>query len=330
MPFIPENNTNYYIQTRLGNGLVFDVAYGSRSPGAQVIQYHCKKGANQQWKIRTEDNGRFRAQNVNSKLYLTVDKNGKLTQDTLDESKDQVFYCDDAINGGSFVRSVKRNDYVWDVPQSKVSEKTQLHAWGYNDSLAQCFYFAKSVPTTLRLNTVRCDNPAGGAFYSSLAGDVSDGIINAASVGVGGLGLAGGVAGIVVTSKAAAGVIATGGIVLAVVGLAVAVGGASLFIDKIASSEDDLYIEVDGKKVWPTDKKHHGIHKNEEVHPELKFENWTKDRQIVLWEHDWISDDDKLSGIKIDPLKNLWNTQVSVLKANDSEGSVYTIIFTLT
>ena len=336
MAFIPNANTEYFIQSRFPTGYVLDVNRATNSPGEKIIQWDCHEGNNQKWNIEhTAEPGCFRLQNVNSKLYLTLNDEGKMIQDNLGANKDQVFYCEPGINGGSFVHSKLRPGYVWDIPNSSNDRGLQLHRWGPNQSLAQSFYFAEKVPTRLRLNTVRCESPAGGAFFSTWTGDTADIVVNTVSVGGAGAGLAASVAGVVVTGATATAAVATAGIVLAVVGVGVAAVSAAFFIDKISSSEDDLFIELDGTKIWPEGKDHEGIEGGDSKFVNLQLsENWTKNQNLQLWEHDsspffW-DGHDKLGGVSFDPRKVLWNTEFTIICGNESEGSVYSLSFTLT
>lgn len=321
---VPYPDKPYFIQSR-SSALVLDVDRASKEPGARVLQWECHKGSNQQWYFEAVAEDVYNIRNANSGLYLQFgdgpDNVGKLIQAAKNGRDSQRFALTPGILGGVVLRS-ERGKAI-EVPGTDTNKGTQLRAWDASGELNQSFYLCTSIPTRLRLIEVQCFLPSSGIYTAAntTAGDVST--LGGAGLGVLGAGLA--IAGV-----------ATGGVALAVVGASVGVAGAGAllagWIDGAAGGEDDLYIEVDGKRIWPVGKKHDYIKKGQSLKLNLKLsDNWSSSSTLQLWEHDTISSDDELTKkITLDPVRAMWNSEFTVVTGNDSEGSLYGLTFIFT
>lgn len=182
----------------------------------------------------------------------------------------------------------------------------------------------------LRLLRAQCVQTASGIWQTgnNVAGAIST--VVGAGVGIYGAGSA-------LTGAAAAAVgftAATGGVGLAVFGAAVGMAGAAtLFsglVDGLVGDEDDLYITVNRRKVWP--RSHcQGVYKGSVVNLNLLLsDRWSSSDRVQLWDHDYVSGDDPLTGaIKVDPATTPRNVVHTVAEGSNDGGSLYLLDFLL-
>jgi len=219
--------------------------------------------------------------------------------------------------GGALIRA---NNKAIDL-RGKRDRGVQPIAWDPGETLNQSFYLCSEIPKRLQLIELQCIQPAIGIWGG--ANDVAGAIATLGGAGVGVIGAGTAIAGV-----------ATGGIAIAVVGATLGVAGAGTllasFVDGLASGEDDLYIEVNGKKIWPGGKSQ-GVDKRELVRLNKTLSNnWSSSDTIQLCEYDTISSDDELTDkLNIDPLKSMWDSEFTVIAGSNSEGSIYALTFLL-
>jgi hypothetical protein len=103
---------------------------------------------------------------------------------------------------------------------------------------------------------------------------------------------------------------------------------AAFFIEKLTGTEDDLFINLDGVKIWPNDGKKHGyIKTGKELELNILLsENWTNSQTLALYDHDMISNHDKILELTLDPVHNLWGTTFTLTIENDG---CYSLLFRL-
>lgn len=170
----------------------------------------------------------------------------------------------------------------------------------------------KKIPVKkLRIDSVKCVKPSSGID------DVARGIF----------GTIGGIIGGVAYTPAVG---ASGGILIGGTGLAVAAGASTgvATIEGLAhvfGGSDDLYITVNGTKVWPAGK-YVDIDSQQQISVGLEY---TLDHEITigLREYDTMSADDDMGYHKVDP-RHLPGT-VQYLIEHKGEGSLYEINYTV-
>lgn len=113
--------------------------------------------------------------------------------------------------------------------------------------------------------------------------------------------LSGIVGGLVGEAASVVGTAATGGLLIATIAFGGVAGAYSGYgyaekTDKYFSGTDDLYIKLDGKKVWPKDSDAYSIESQKEVHPEISINltSFKTKATITLWDRDSVSNDDEL------------------------------------
>jgi hypothetical protein len=163
------------------------------------------------------------------------------------------------------------------------------------------------MPKTLELVSVKCIKPSSG--INSLA----QGIFGAIGAIIGG-------------AVAVAGAAVTGGILIAATGLAVGGGAATGVnvingLDNFFSGSDDLYINVNGGKIWPSGK-YKDIDSQQTKNVGYKVP-LTSMVTIQLWEYDTVGSDDLLGYLDISPDHQTGN--FTYLVQNEDEGSIYEI-----
>ena len=133
-------------------------------------------------------------------------------------------------------------------------------------------------------------------------------------------------------------VVGTGGVALAgapatVAGVAAAakagaVGGVAVikFLDGIFSGVDNLVININGEKVFPSGGKlHYGIKAGETITPNIRFD-FESGARVQFLEYDSGSDHDNLGSIDILPAKwddKTYYEETQVILYNDVEGDMY-------
>jgi len=148
---------------------------------------------------------------------------------------------------------------------------------------------------TLVIEKVTCKHVAVGidAGAKALASTIG-------AIVAGGATALGGATVVVGTGGAAVGTIP----VTATAVVSAAAGGASAakealeYIDKLTSGKDNLVINVNGQKVFPTSGQYFDIKAGETIRPNVRFDFDGKAR-IQLIEYDWGSDNDNLGWIDI-------------------------------
>ena len=127
-------------------------------------------------------------------------------------------------------------------------------------------------------------------------------------------------------AAAVVGATVSGGLLIAATGLATAAGastGVSVIngLDHFFAGADELYIKVNGSKVWPSGKyKDINSQQTKEVGHTLPLEGNVK---IQLWEYDVISADDLLGYLELG--QDHQTGSFTYLVQNPGEGSIYEI-----
>jgi hypothetical protein len=88
---------------------------------------------------------------------------------------------------------------------------------------------------------------------------------------------------------------------------------------------DNLYIEVDGRKVWPTNSKYEDIKAGGKITPSIKGE-FNHPTKITLKEWD-VFGDDNLGEFIINPA--IIGNGLTYLVANPKEGDVYEVVLNI-
>ncbi len=158
---------------------------------------------------------------------------------------------------------------------------------------------------TLTIVSVKCVKPSSGI------NDVARGIFGAIGAAAGG-------------AAPVAGATVTGGLLIAGTGVAAA-GGASTGVavveglDHFFAGSDDLYIKVNGNKVWPSGKyKDIDSQQTKDVGHSVPL---TSNVTIELMEYDTIGSDDKLGYLTVPPEHQ--DGYCTYLVQNQDEGSLY-------
>lgn len=161
--------------------------------------------------------------------------------------------------------------------------------------------------STLTIVSVKCIKPSSGIDGTALS------IFGAIGGAIGG-------------AAAVAGATVTGGLLIGATGVA-AVGGASAGVtlinglDHFFAGADDLYIKVNGSKVWPSGKyKDINSQQTKDVEYSLPLNSQVT---IQLWEYDTISSDDLLGYLTLGSDHQSGN--FTYLVQNRDEGSIYEI-----
>jgi hypothetical protein len=180
----------------------------------------------------------------------------------------------------------------------------------FND-LTSSIRVDKLTQKTLTIVSVKCIKPSSG--ISDVARGIFGAIGAAAAAGVAVAGLATG-AGVVLIAAAAAGGAAGG----AGAGVSVIEG-----LDHFFAGADDLYVKVDGKKIWPDSGKYKEINSQQTKELGYSFQMPQNGTTIELWDYDSVSSDDKVGYLNIpqDHQSGYFTYAVS----NPDEGSIYEI-----
>ncbi len=110
-----------------------------------------------------------------------------------------------------------------------------------------------------------------------------------------------------------------------VVGTILGTGIGSLLESLSQLFPDNLYIEVDGKKVWPTNSKYENIKAGGKITPSIKGE-FNHPIKITLKEWD-VFGDDNLGEFIINP--EIKGNGLTYLVANPKEGDVYEVVLNI-
>jgi hypothetical protein len=189
-----------------------------------------------------------------------------------------------------------------------VNSDTPFVGADFND-ITSSIRVDKLAQKTLTLVSVKCIKPSSGID------DFARGIFGAIGAVAGGAG-------------AIAGATVTGGLLIAATGIA-AVGGAGAGVqvieglDYFFAGDDDLYIKVDGKKIWPSSGNSVKISSQQTKQIGYSFQMPKNSTTIELWEYDTISSDDKLGYLTIPESHNAG--YFTYLISNSDEGSIYEI-----
>lgn len=86
------------------------------------------------------------------------------------------------------------------------------------------------------------------------------------------------------------------------------------------SDKDEMYLKMNGEKIWPPEKRFHRLDSNEKVEIGLEMEvpeGWTK---IELWDYDFISPNDLLGVFEfnVDQTPGEYSTSMHVLEAKST------------
>ena len=159
----------------------------------------------------------------------------------------------------------------------------------------------------LSIVSVKCIKPSSGID------GIAQSIFGAIGAAIGG-------------AAAVAGATVTGGLLIGATGVA-AVGGASAGVtlinglDHFFAGADELYIKVNGSKIWPSGKyKDINSQQTKDVGYNLPLERTVT---IQLWEYDTISSDDLLGYLTLGSDHQTGN--FTYLVHNPNEGSIYEI-----
>ncbi|MEZ4688024.1 MAG: hypothetical protein R3B47_18770 [Bacteroidia bacterium] len=174
------------------------------------------------------------------------------------------------------------------------------------------------------ITKVKCEQPSSGTF--------GDGVFEAIGAGIGGaIGVVGGISAIAV-GLAGEPLTAGGSTVLVLAGAGLFLGGApagaaiSLAIKRaiteFSDGEDDLYIKVDGTKVYPGGDSV-GIEAQEIFDVNKTFELSPDGIEVKLYDYDMISSDDLLHSFMIYPDEK-YGVKVEKLDKG-ADGSIYTL-----
>lgn len=283
----------------------------SRDSGAKVYQHDCTGRNNQKWKFV---GSRIVEQESKHCLDASGDSPGsQVTAHRCHGGDNQMWRYD----GGGRLLNV-RNHLCVEVKDSKKDNKAQVVVNRCNNNENQIWtspFLTKG--KWFFLVDVTQLSPAGGI------GDVARAMANFA-----------GQLGEELVKEAISQVIPVGGdmiVMVAQFGLALALGtepdsGAIAEkvlggIDSFLSSQDELYFEVNGTKIWPTNEDKRGVGypmpKLNDPYFEIPL---TNDISVELFEWDWIGDDE-LGGMKIRPSAPLGVFNAVV--ASEEEGSAY-------
>lgn len=319
----PQANTAYFIQSRFMSNaektFVLDLNNKNDAMGEHVIQWSCHGGDNQQWYFEPSGDGSsYAIRNKMGKLYLEFNEQGELVLADKKNSDTQYFTLTSFADGVE-IRN-KASNLLVQVPLTTKSGD-HVGACFSRHTHDQRFSIRSEIPKKLQLVKVECLQSATGVHKANfVVGAVTT--FGGAATGVAGAGLT--IAGV-----------ATGGVAFAVVGAGFGLASAgSLLADMLkdaTSSEDDLYITMDDKKIWPNDAKHGSIDKGKSLDLKLLVsENWSERNRIQLWEHDTVGSNDALTPpIDIDPKAAHWDFEFTVITGNQDEGSLYSLTFLL-
>jgi len=181
----------------------------------------------------------------------------------------------------------------------------------------------------LTIVEVKCVRSATGIDSAARAGASALG----GAIGAGVAALVGGTA--IVTSGGTATPLVVpvtkGALVSAASGGASAAVGALEFLSRSSSGQDDLVVEVNGMRVWPSSGKYYPIKPGQSFRPNARV-SFDRGARIQLVEYDSGSDDDDLGHIdvRVEGTENQAGQSYTVREAvvfSEEEGSVYLVTY---
>jgi hypothetical protein len=120
------------------NGLVLDVAGGSKNDNAAIITFKFNRGDNQRFKIEQQQDSTYKITAVHSDKVLTITEKNKVVQSTWNGTHDQKWKIID--NKGNSLKFINvKNGMVLDIPGNSSAEKTELWTYPDNETKAQGF-----------------------------------------------------------------------------------------------------------------------------------------------------------------------------------------------
>ena len=163
----------------------------------------------------------------------------------------------------------------------------------------------------LKINRVQCLAPASGITNWTR-------------------GIFGTIAGAIAIGFTASGATVTGGALYAAIGKNASAATSSTIaaietLDNITKGQDDLYIKINGEKVWPNGK-YHGAHAFKPINPRIN-KPFKHDKVVIeLMEYDSGSGDDLLGRLEIDT-RNMKEEKLkqTLLVGSEAEGSLYEV-----
>ncbi len=100
-------------------------------------------------------------------------------------------------------------------------------------------------------------------------------------------------------------------------------------LDKLFSNKDDLYVEINDKKVWPKNKKFQVVKSQTKINSPTLFPTLLdRDVTITLFDHDRVSENDVVADLTIFP--QITPNVYTYVVAKESTKSIYEIQFTVT
>ncbi len=100
-------------------------------------------------------------------------------------------------------------------------------------------------------------------------------------------------------------------------------------LDELLSGKDDLYVEINGKKVWPENKEFQVIGSQTKINSPTSFPTLlNRDVTIKLFDHDQFSKNDVVADLTIYP--QITPNVYTYVIAKESENSIYEIQYTVT
>ncbi|MFF3245963.1 RICIN domain-containing protein [Streptomyces sp. NPDC002870] len=168
-PAAPASGTVYTL-TNAASGQLMDVRYGSTAPGAPVVQWPSKNGANQQWLLTRTSSGAYTVRSANSGLCLDVpdpqNSVPQLVQNTCNGSGDQQWKIE-SVGGGTYTLANAASGLLVDNKESLDKEGNEIIQWPSNGGANQHWTLTPALTPLTRLGTYTAGLMSNGPSFTN-------------------------------------------------------------------------------------------------------------------------------------------------------------------
>lgn len=168
-PAAPASGTVYTL-TNAASGQLMDVRYGSTAPGAPVVQWPSKNGANQQWLLTRTSSGAYTVRSANSGLCLDVpdpqNSVPQLVQNTCNGSGDQQWKIE-SVGGGTYTLANAASGLLVDNKESLDKEGNEIIQWPSNGGANQHWTLTPALTPLTRVGTYTAGLMSNGPSFTN-------------------------------------------------------------------------------------------------------------------------------------------------------------------
>ncbi len=159
-----------YTLTNAASGQLMDVRYGSTAPGAPVVQWPSKNGANQQWLLTRTSSGAYTVRSANSGLCLDVpdpqNSVPQLVQNTCNGSGDQQWKIE-SVGGGTYTLANAASGLLVDNKESLDKEGNEIIQWPSNGGANQHWTLTPALTPLTRVGTYTAGLMSNGPSFTN-------------------------------------------------------------------------------------------------------------------------------------------------------------------